>query len=519
MTSPDQRQLHVQGLTAADNGQLQKAIRLLEDALRIRPSSEIYVDLGQLWGKAERLDVARICFDKATTLDPSNAFALNNIGQCLVAERKTEDAIAFFEKAVLLAPDIPTFSNNLGQAYITNNQHIAARPIFQKLLKQEPGKASHHYHLGLIAEQVGDFSAARNAYRAALKTDADHASAMAGLFNIPGATAAVDVKAARQMLAKTQLSAMDRVKLRHAIGRHYEEAGRYDRAFAWHMAANEEQQKTLPAFNTEELSAAFATIMHTFTAENVSAWAVHGDPSDRPVFILGLPRSGTSLVEQIIASHHACEGAGELQAMPNAIDHVMADEPSQYDWTSLMRGDAAQQRIAAIARYYLDTTRKWNDDTSHHLTDKLPVNFLNIGVIAAALPNARIIHCSRDPRDVGISSLFHAFRLSYDYTLNEKDFVAYYRAYAMLMAHWRSILGPRIIDVDYEALVHAPEVQIRALLDSMGLPWDANCLNFYNNNRPVRTPSFWQVRQKINANSLGRWRHYADYMPELANLR
>jgi LPS sulfotransferase NodH len=234
-----------------------------------------------------------------------------------------------------------------------------------------------------------------------------------------------------------------------------------------------------------------------------------GNESTRPVFIVGMPRSGTTLTEQILASHPGVFGAGELRFWHGA--------SVKYE-SQVLRGAEGHEAIAAAADQYLQLLSSLSADASR-VIDKMPANFMNLGLIHAAFPNARIIHMQRNPLDTGLSIYFQIFSNTHTYANDLEDIAHYFTQYYRLMQHWRSTLGEgAILDVPYEELVQDPEPWIRKMVQFAGLPWDPRCLDFHQTERTVVTASNWQVRQRITKSSAGRWRNYESYLGPLRSL-
>jgi hypothetical protein len=231
-----------------------------------------------------------------------------------------------------------------------------------------------------------------------------------------------------------------------------------------------------------------------------------GDPSAMPIFVIGMPRSGTTLVEQILASHPLVQGAGELPAMRLIVDSVGAYP----DAIALL----ARDQLASLGRQYVERTAALA--TRRHLVDKMPANFLYAGLIHLMLPNARIIHCRRDPADTCLSCYTKLFSAEQLFSYDLAELGQFHRAYEALMTHWRAMLPPdRLIDVHYEAVVDDLPRQARRLTDWLALPWDENCLRFHETKRMIRTASLSQVRQPIYRSSKGRWRRYVSQLAPL----
>jgi hypothetical protein len=256
------------------------------------------------------------------------------------------------------------------------------------------------------------------------------------------------------------------------------------------------------------LSARVDYLIATCTPDFFAARRRFGLGTDQPVFVVGLPRSGTTLTEQIIAAHPRLHGAGELDDLAR-IAASLADPP----WHGAASLDAAQSRPVAAA--YLKALREGTRARAIRISDKAPLNFFQLALAALLLPGARVLHCRRGARDNALSIYLENFNAEQRYATDFGDLAFFRREYQRLMAHWHSVLPLPILDVEYEATVADPERQARRIMAFLDVPWDSRCLNFHRASRAVQTPSRWQVRRPIYKDSIGRWRRYADAMPEL----
>jgi Sulfotransferase family len=293
------------------------------------------------------------------------------------------------------------------------------------------------------------------------------------------------------------------------MGKYFDDIGDYGQAFESYRLANELTRKYGAVFDRSEFTRQVDRILHAYGREWLSEVRRHCVPSERPIFIVGMPRSGTSLAEQILASHPAVFGAGELQ--------FWHDAAMVFDSSAL--GSTTQEgMISAFAQDYLRQLRELSTDALR-VVDKMPANFKFLGLMHAALPNARIIHMRRNPLDTCLSIYFQNFSISHDYAHDLEDLAHYYSEYLRLMTHWRATLPEgAILDVAYEELVSQPRDSIRGMLEFVGLPWDERCLDFHATNRTVITLSKWQVRQKMTTRSVDRWRNYERFVGPLRHL-
>jgi hypothetical protein len=286
--------------------------------------------------------------------------------------------------------------------------------------------------------------------------------------------------------------------LHHALGKYYDDVDDREAAFEHHRMGNELARRSRLRYDRAEMTQRVSRTLAAFDGNALAALRPGGDASELPVFVVGMPRSGTSLTEQILASHPEVHGAGELLYWIFAADTERAASPEQRAAT-----------IAELGRAYLEGLAAQAPDASR-IVDKLPVNFRNIGLIHAALPGARFIHLERNALDTCLSIYFQGFSAAHPYATDFGDLAHYYHEYRRLMAHWRAVLPPANADrcSGMRTSSMIPESYSRRMLAHIGLPWDPHCLEFHRPDRPVLTASNWQVRQPISRGSVERWRRY-----------
>jgi hypothetical protein len=293
------------------------------------------------------------------------------------------------------------------------------------------------------------------------------------------------------------------------LGKFFDDVKQYQPAFENYRQANELTKRGGLRYDAEKLQGHVEHIIESFDAAAIRAKQAHGDSSQRPVFIVGMPRSGTSLTEQILASHPAVFGAGELTYWDGSYGAYQAGQ---------REGAADAAVIPNIARAYLERLTQLSGDALR-VIDKMPPNFMNLGLIHAAFPKARIIHMQRHPIDTCLSIYFQYFLNAHPYANDLQNLAHYYAEYLRIMAHWRrSIPATALLEVPYEGLIAEQEVWSRRMVEFVGLPWDPKCLDFHQTDRVVITTSKWQVRQKIHSASAGRWKHYEKFVGPLERL-
>jgi tetratricopeptide (TPR) repeat protein len=459
---------------------------------------------------AGRLDEAEAYALAWATTFPEDDAAPAALAHILMDAGRLDEALEAARGARVLAPENSDWRLLEARLLLLLGDVPAAIAELGAARAADPENAAIYLHLGAALKVAGQFDPARAALSKAIQLKPQDAEAYAALAEITRFTAADPMLAAMDGLA----GALQRqpggvpLKLHFALGKALDDAAEYDKAFHHFAAGNAGLARRVP-YNEAATLSLMQRLKDLFSAETIARLAAAGSDSALPIFIVGLPRSGTTLVEQILASHAQVAAAGEVRFLPQAADREL----------DLSHGMAAPSLDAAsageIAARYLSCIEP-KADGKLRITDKLPANALLAGLIHAVLPRARIIHCRRDPLDVGLSCFTTAFGERMPFTTDLKALGRYIRAHEMLMAHWRAVLPQNaFIEVDYETLVTDLEGQARRLVSACGLEWDAACLAFHQTARPVNTASVAQVRTPLHARSVGRWRHYETHLAPL----
>jgi hypothetical protein len=313
-----------------------------------------------------------------------------------------------------------------------------------------------------------------------------------------------------EQVAAGEIALLDESELRFAIAKYYDDVEDFKGAFENYKRANDLLKSIAEPYDREAYKGFVDSMIRTYSREVVAHVNGGASESMKPVFVVGMPRSGTSLTEQIIASHPSAKGAGELQFWADAVHEHEA---------LIKAGPLDESTRKKLAEGYLRVLEAKSGDALR-IVDKAPVNSDYLGVIHSVFPNARIIYMQRDPIDTCLSCYFQKFVLSLNFTMDLSDLADYYREHRRLMAHWRAVLPPgTLLDLPYEELVADQEGWTRKILDFLGLEWDARVLNFHETKRNVATASFWQVRQKMFKNSVQRWRNYEKFIGPLRDLK
>jgi tetratricopeptide (TPR) repeat protein len=471
----------------------------------------------------DRLDEAAELLRRALLIEPrSDKFHLH-YGTVLLDQKKTGEAAAAAERALALNPDSPDTINLTGRIALEQGNLDGALACYRRALSLKPDFADAYNNLGNALKELGDLHEAEEAYLQALRLDPNVAGVYVNLADSRRFSSGDPVLADMEALAGKSdgLSRDDRMQIDFALGKAYADLGDYTRSFQHLLAGNAAKRANLD-YDEQAALDLFDRIERVFTPDLIRTKAGGGDPSAAPIFILGMPRSGTTLVEQIIASHPMVHGAGELQIFSDVVRSFCGADGNATPYPDLVPAldghTLGQIGAHYIARLHELAARDGPDDIKRvaHITDKMPSNYYFIGLIHLALPNAKIIHCMRDPIDTCISCFSKLFAAEQNHTYDLAELGRYYARYERLMKHWRRVLpAAAFLDVRYEDVVADLQGQARRLTDYCDLPWDERCLSFHNTARPVRTASAAQVRKPIYNSAIGRWRGYGDALTPL----
>jgi tetratricopeptide (TPR) repeat protein len=522
-------------------GRYDEALSALQEALRTDPNDPvIYSDAGAVCLAADRLDLAVDSFERAIGLAPNFAVAHYNLGAALERQSRIDDAVAAHRRAIAFAPDLGEAYSRLGNLLQARGEINDARECFRraselltnqsdrdleeaKLLLSE-GRAAEaeallrrvveadrssslaHAMLGDALSETARFGEAEALLRRAIELDPDRVGAWHNLAIITkfahGDRSLIERM--EELLARPGRSDFDRILLHFALGKAHDDLREYERAIEHFDIGNRLEHARQP-FDRDALAASVDEAIGTFTRGFLERHASLGTVSELPLLVLGMPRSGTTLVEQIISAHPRVGAGGELQ--------FWSEQTAQR-----AEGLATIERVPQAASDYLALLRRIAPDAMR-VTDKNPFNFHRIGLVRLALSGARFVHCRRNPIDTCLSIFFTRFASPQPFAYERGDLVFYYRQYERLMTHWRGVVPPeRLFEVDYERLATDPEPYTRRLIDFCGLDWDDACLAPERNQRIVRTASVWQARQPIYQSSVARRRNYESWLGELAEL-
>jgi len=509
--NPRQGTAHnILGVALAALGQRERALESYRRAVTLNPAHiEALNNLGNLLRDLGQQQEPLALFRRALGLDARRADTHCNLGNALFELRRTDEAADCFRRALALQPDNVQVHLGLAAALRMQRQAGEAEASCQAALAREPRSAEALVLLGELRADHGRFAEAQELFNRAITLDPGFASGFCSIaaHRRMEAEDSAWLGAVQALLARPQALAHE-INLRYALGKYFDDVGRYDEAFQNYRQANELTKRYGSSYGRAQLTQRVDRIIERFGSAFIRQSRPHASESELPVLIIGMPRSGTSLLEQILASHPGVFGAGEVRFWKRAFAA----------FESATCGRDGTGDIAVIAADYLERLTAHSGAASR-VTDKMPANFMYAGLIHAVFPRAHIIHMRRHPLDTCLSIYFQNFFNMGPYANDLGNLAHYYGEYVRVTDHWRSVLPhTALLEVPYEGLITDQEAWTRRILDFIGLPWHAKCLDFHDTERVVITASRWQVRQRINSASAGRWRNYQKHVAPLQQL-
>jgi tetratricopeptide (TPR) repeat protein len=432
--------------------------------------------------------------------------AWRGLGQTLVVLGRLEEAEAAANRLIRIEPENPLGWTTLASVWTRLMRQEKALEAYEQAVRLRPDESRLRMSIGHVQKTLGRRADSEASYKAVLAMDPGIAEAywsLADLKNYRFSDA--EIETMQRLLASDGRERSNEAQLHFALGKAFEQRDQYADAFAHYARGNALRHLDAP-FDIENFERRSTRIGAFFDKEFFAKRAGSGDPDPAPIFIIGLPRSGSTLVEQILASHSRVEGTMELPNIIN-ITHQFDDMAAARDGYPDTVGTAPIGLLTALGSRYLQETGPLRTGREH-FTDKLPNNFSHVGLIHAILPNATIIDARRHPMDCCFSTFKQHFAEGQTFSYDLDDLGRYYRCYLSLMDHWDDVLPGKVLHLQYEDLVREPEPNIRRLLDHCRLPFEAACLSFHQTRRSVRTPSAEQVRQPIYTSGVGHWRHF-----------
>lgn len=510
---------HNLAVALAESGHRDEALEHARRACGLAPEdAEPRMLLGRLLGEAGRPTEAVRCLRRAMSLGWNEAAVVGRAGDRLRDLDAPEAALEAYRRAAELAPAGTRYHNNAAPCLIRLNRIGEARAASEQALANDPDNATAISMLATCLQVQGDFDGAAEMLRRALELQPTLTRAAYQLA-VNGASYVSDDELQRwhDLADAGELGDEKHYHLQFALAKVYEQREKYDCAFDHYQRGNDIKARLYP-FNTKQHSDYVNRIIATFDTDFFSRRGHFGLCDARPVFIVGMPRSGSTLVEQILASHPQVAAAGEHREIREIVRElpVLADSPQPVPECC---GELTGEHCLMLARRYLDSLPDGAAEAVR-VCDKMLGNFLRLGLIALLFPRARVIHCRRNPLDTCVSCYTQDFDHGLRFTTSLQNLATFYRNYRKLMDHWHEVLPLPVLNVEYEKLVADPESGTRALLEFCDLPWDERCLSPHRTRRDIATASVWQARQPIYRSSVARWRRYEQHLgPLIEGLR
>jgi tetratricopeptide (TPR) repeat protein len=470
---------------------------------------------GAVLQKLARYDEALASYDRAIALKPGYANAHFNRGATLKKMGRYDEALTSYDQAIALNPAHAEAWNNRGVLLQEMTRHDDALASYDKVIALKPDHAEAHNNRGIVLVTKGDMAEAEKMFLQAARLKPDFPDPLFNLANIRNYqnTENAEVKNIRALLASPGLPSNQKEHLYFTLGKIFDDSGRYDEAFECFQQANQ-IRNTGVAYDAGAVEHLTDRLIEVFSQDFLARPSAFASASRSPLFIVGMPRSGTTLLASILSNHPAVATAGELSTLGDLAARLGESTASGAAYPAV----ATQLTQAAATHLTTSYEKRLRRDVGSdvpHVIDKNPLNFKHLGLITLLFPQARILHCTRDPLDTCLSNYFQRFPLHIDYSFDLGNIGHFYGEYARLMAHWRTIPTLKMIEISYEDMILQTEHAARTMLDFLGLEWDARCLAPHTNPCVVETASQWQVRQPIYRRALERWRHYEKHLAPL----
>jgi len=501
---------NISGACNSALGEIDSSIISFNKAIELKPDyDEAYFNLGVAFHQTGQLGEAINCYERAISIKHAYPTAHNNLGLIALSQGQLDNALKSFEWAVAYGPEYAEAHNSLGAALQELKQFEKAKVSFKKAVALNPQYAQGLHNLAILCEIINLPDEASEYYEKALAVEPNYAEAYRNQSrtkkykkNDP------QIAQMQSIYSNDNLSISDKVHINFALAKVNEDLGN-QKDFFKHLDEGSRLRKKQLNYNINETEEFHSSLIRLFSEDQPKIKQLSLDPLDiRPIFIVGMPRSGTSLVEQIISSHHSVHGAGELNNFKNIVT------PALKNYISNLTNTINEDDLLSIRKNYIKSLMDLNV-SEKIITDKMPVNFRMIGLILTAIPEAKIIHLTRNPKATCWSNYKHYFANENGFTFDQEDLARFFILYQELMGFWHKSFPNKIHDISYERLTTHQEDETHKLLKYCELDWDNNCLNFHKNTRAVHTASASQVRQKMYQGSSDAWKKYEKFLQPL----
>ena len=499
-------------------GRLEAAEKLYREVVRDNPANvDALRMLGRIALSAGRNADAERLFRRAVKLAPDFAGAITDLGRVLKEQSQLEEAVECFEKVIALEPDNPQAHFQLASALAPAAMTPRAIQSYRKALELQPKFPGALLGLGHVLKTAGQQEEAIAAYRECIRLRPDNGESYWSLANLKTyRLTGDDIAAMKKSLEKEGLTNQSRVNFLYAIAKALEDRADFEGAWEYYSQGNE-TQRMLEKYDPVQTEVTHDAIIDVFSADFLSDRPAAGNPDPSPIFVIGLPRSGSTLIEQILASHSMVEGTSELPYVGRVATSLNRNRADGINYPEAVR-ELQEEHLQALGQRYLELAQVHRTEGKPRFIDKMPNNFPTVGFLHLVLPNAKIVDARRHPLDACLSCYRQLFAKGQTFTYDLIDIGEYFLEYERIMDHWHAVLPGKVITMQYEEVVRNFEVEVRRLLEHCELPFEEACLRFYETDRPVRTASSEQVRQPIHGRSIGFFRNYEDKLDELKEV-
>lgn len=499
-----------------NQGNLREAHKMCLSILSLDSNhADAHFLLGMIAFNLQQMTKAIGLIDVAIKRSPSNAEYLAFQARCLSLVNRYKEAYATADAAQKLGSNSALVHDTLGVVYSRLGEHEKAIRLFKLAIELQPRNPNYFYNIAASYKFIGDFDSAETAYEKVIELKPDYYQAHSALAELLRATKDknnIDRLLKLNIKAKTNPNA--HLHICHALSKEYECIDEYDKAIDILKEGNSAKKSQL-GYKIENDMQLFSELKRCFNKSTLSQ-IPQAETLNEPIFVIGMPRSGTTLVDRILSSHSYVMSAGELQNFGVEIKKMTQTKSSNVLDLETIRASMSLN-FDQLGKRYIESTLPQTAGFKHFI-DKMPLNFFYIGHIKKALPNAKIVVLRRNPMDTCLSNFRTLFAVNfsyYNYSYDLSDTAEYYALFDDIIQHWVDIFGDDILQINYEDLVVRPEKNVRNLLSHCGLEWEDQCLDFHQNKAPVSTASAVQVREPLNSKSVGRWTRYGDGLDEL----
>ncbi len=515
--SPERKAL-AQAAECFKEGRLEETEEICRKVMQKNPNNVDAIRLmGILAARLKRTGDAERYFRKAVELAPGFTDAIIDLGKILQEDGLLEGAINSYKQAIEMEPENAKLYDMLGFVLAPAALTFDAIEAYQKAIKLDPKLVGSWLGLGHSLKTVGRLDEAIEAYHQCYKLKPNFGAVQWSLANLKTYQFTdEEIEDMQAKIAEENLSGESEVNFLFALAKAYEDRNDYDRAWSYYKEGNS-KRRMHESYDPVDTEVTNDRIIDVFNKEFLEKNTGLGNPDPSPIFVLGLPRSGSTLLEQILASHSLVEGTSELSYVAMCTKSLNRNRADGINYPEAVHA-LDERHFKALGQDYLNHCQMHRIEGTPHFIDKMPNNFPHIGFIHLILPNAKIIDARRHPMDACFSCYRQLFAQGQAFTYDLTDIGEYYLQYQRMMDHWDEALPGRVLTIQYEEVVSDFENQVHRILEYCGLPWEDTCLNYYDTDRPIRTASSEQVRQPIYTGSLHRWRKYVQHLDELTEV-